>query len=117
MAISVFGAGSSNALKLSLGNAIWSRNSVFGAGQSVTLTAPKGAIGLRCTYSNNSYTASFKSPSVGAVLFSESISGESSGAGSVTVIFTEPLKSDSHVTFYYGSGSGANYVAYPIMTK
>ena len=109
-----FGGGSS---KLYLGNAIWSRNQVYGTDQSVTLTIPKGAIGLRCTCSTNTYNTSFGNPSVGTVLFSESIGGESRGAVSVTVIFTEPLKSDASVSFYYGSGSGCNYVMYPIMMK
>ena len=109
-----FGGGSS---KLYLGNAIWSRNSVYGTGQSVNITAPKGAIGLRCTCSSNTLGTSFSNPSVGTVLFSESIGGESRGAVSVTVIFTEPLKSDASINFYYGSGSGCNYVMYPIMMK
>lgn len=109
-----FGGGSS---KIYLGNKIWSRDSVYGTDQSVNITAPKGAIGLRCTCSTNTYSSSFSNPSVGTVLFSESIGGESRGAVSVTVIFTEPLKSDSSINFYYGSGSGCNYVMYPIMMK
>ena len=117
MAISVFNGAGYGISKLYIGNVIWNRNSVFGTDQSVTLTAPKGAIGLRCTCSNNTYNTSFSNPSVGTVLFSESIGGESRGAVSVTIIFTEPLKSDASIIFYYGSGSGCNYNAYPIMLE
>ena len=109
-----FGGGSS---KIYLGNEIWRRNSTFATDQSVYLSIPKGAIGLRCTCSTNTLGTSFSNPSVGTVLFSESIGGESRGAVSVTVIFTEPLKSDASINFYYGSGSGCNYVMYPIMMK
>lgn len=116
MSLTAFNLGGSSS-KLYLGNAIWSRNSVYGTGQSVNITAPKGAIGLRCTCSTNTYSSSFSNPSVGTVLFSESIGGESRGAVSVTVIFTEPLKSDASINFYYGSGSGCNYAMYPIMMK
>lgn len=108
------GAGGS---KLYLGKAIWSRNSVYGTDQSVNLTIPKGAIGLRCTCSTNTYNTSFGNPSVGTVLFKESIGGESKGNRSVVLIFTEPLKSNASVSFYYGSGSGCNYAMYPIMIK
>ena len=104
-----------NESKLYLGNAIWNRNSVYGTDQSVTLTIPKGAIGLRCTCSTNIYNTSFGNPSVGTVLFKESIGGESRGARSVVLIFTEPLKSDASIIFYYGSGSGstnANFKLY-----
>ena len=117
MAISIFGSAGYGIPKLYLGNVIWSKESVFGAGQSVNITAPKGAIGLRCTCSTSTYHVSFSNPSVGTVLFSESNGSESKGASSVTVIFTEPLKSDANITFYYGSGSGCNYNAYPIMLE
>lgn len=116
MASSAFNLGGSSS-KLYLGSAIWSRNGVFGTDQSVNVTAPKGAIGLRCTCSTNTYYSSFSNPSVGTVLFSESIGGETRGAVSVTVIFTEPLKSNASINFYYGSGSGCNYAMYPIMIK
>ena len=92
-------------------------NSVYGTGYSANVIAPKGAIGLRCTCSTNTYNSSFSNPSVGTVLFSESIGGESRGAVSVTIIFTEPLKSDASINFYYGSWSGCNYAMYPIMIK
>lgn len=117
MAISVFnGAGYGNT-KLYLGNVIWNRNSVYGSGQYITLNAPKGSIGLRCTCSTNTYDTYFGDPSSGTVLFKESISRESKGEGSVTIIFTEPLKIDDLVGFYYGSGSGCNYNVYPIMVE
>ena len=116
MASSAFNFGGSRS-KIYFGNEIWSRYSVYGTDQLVTLTIPKGAIGLRCTCSTNTYNTSFGNPSVGTVLFKESIGGESRGAGSVVLIFTEPLKSNASVAFYYGSGSGCNYNAYPIMLK
>lgn len=117
MAISVFGVGSSNALKLSLGSAIWSVNSVYGLDKSVNLTIPKGAIGIYCTASTNTYGTGFRNLTGGTLLISESNSGESRGGLSFTLLLTEALKSDSSVTFYYGSGSGCNYAAYPIMTE
>lgn len=116
MAISVFGAGSSGALKLSLGSAIWSRSSVYGTGNS-DLTIPKGAIGLYCTASTNTYDTGFRNLTVGTAFIRESSGGESRGGLSFTLLLTEVLKSDSSVNFYYGSGSGCNYVAYPIMTE
>lgn len=116
MASTVFNL-SGGGSKLYLGNAIWSRKQVYGTDQSVTLTIPKGAIGLRCTCSTNTYNTSFGNPSVGTVLFKESIGGESRGARSVALIFTEPLKSNASVSFYYGSGSGCDYAMYPIMIK
>ena len=116
MASSAFNFGGSSS-KLYLGNTIWIRDSVYGTDYSVTLTIPKGAIGLRCTCSTNTYNTSFGNPSVGTVLFKESIGGESRGARSVVLIFTEPLKSNASVSFYYGSGSGCNYAMYPIMIK
>lgn len=103
--------------KLYLGNAIWSINSVYGTDHSVDVTAPKGAIGLICTCSTNTLNTSFGNPSVGTVLFRESIGGESRGGVSVTIIFTEPLKSNASINFHYGSGSGCNYAIYPIMLK
>ena len=35
----------------------------------------------------------------------------------MVLLFTEPLKSDSSVVYYYGSGSGCDYVMYPVMMK
>ena len=103
--------------KIYLGNEIWSRYSTFGADQSVNLSVPKGAIGLICTCSTNYYGCSFGTPSVGTVLISESTSGEARGRGMIVLLFTEALKSASSITFYYGSGSGCNFVMYPVMMK
>lgn len=117
MSVTAFNMGAGGSSKIYLGNAIWSRNSVFGDGQSVTLSVPKGAIGLICTCSTNTYSNSFGTPTVGTVLISESRSGECRGKSMMVLLFTEALKSNSSVVYYYGSGSGCNYVMYPIMMQ
>ena len=116
MSLTAFNLGGGSS-KIYLGNAIWSRDSVYGLDYSVNLTIPKGAIGLYCTASTNTYSTGFRNLTVGTSLISESNGGESRGGLSFTLLLTEALKSDSSVTFYYGSGSGCNYVAYPIMMK
>ena len=35
----------------------------------------------------------------------------------MVLLFTEALKSNSSVVYYYGSGSGCNYVMYPVMMQ
>lgn len=117
MSVTAFNMGAGGSSKIYLGNAIWSRNSFYGLDNSVNLTIPKGAIGLYCTASTNTYSTGFRNLTVGTSLISESSGGESRGGLSFTLLLTEALKSDSSVTFYYGSGSGCNYVAYPIMMK
>ena len=117
MSVTAFNMGAGGSSKLYLGSAIWSINSVYELDKSVNLTIPTGAIGLYCTASTNTYGTGFRSLTVGTSLISESNGGESRGGLSFTLLLTEALKSDSSVTFYYGSGSGCNYVAYPIMVK
>ena len=117
MSVTAFNMGAGGSSKIYFGNAIWSRNSTYGTDQSVYLTIPKGAIGLICTCSTNYYSCSFSAPSGGTVLISESTSGEARGCGVLVLLFTEALKSEAHTTFYYGSGSGCNFVMYPVMMK
>ena len=117
MSATAFNMGAGGSSKIYLGNPIWSRNSVYGTGQSVNLSVPKGAIGLICTCSTNNYSDSFGTPTVGTVLISESRSGECRSPSMMVLLFTEALKNNSSVTYYYGSGSGCNYVMYPIMMK
>lgn len=116
MSLTAFNLGGGSS-KIYLGNVIWSRNSTYGTDYSVTLSIPKGAIGLICTCSTNTYYGSFGTPTVGTVLISESRSGECRGKSMMVLLFTEPLKSDSSVVYYYGSGSGCDYVMYPVMMK
>ena len=116
MSLTAFNLGGGSS-KIYLGNVIWSRYSVYGLDNSVNLTIPKGAIGLYCTASTNTYSTGFRNLTVGTSLISESNGGESRGGLSFTLLLTEALKSDSSVTFYYGSGSGCNYVMYPVMMK
>lgn len=116
MAAIAFNFGSNNP-KVYLGDIIWSRDSTFGTDQSITLSIPKGAIGLICTCSTNTYWGSFSTPTVGTVLISESRSSECRGPSMMVLLLTEPLKSNSSVVYYYGSGSGCNYRMYPIMLK
>ena len=115
MAITAFNLGGSSS-KIYLGNEIWRRNSTFAADQSVYLSVPKGAIGLICTSNASRYSCSFSTASSGTVLVSES-SGNCERQSTMVLLFTEALKNESHLTFYYGSGSGCNFVMYPVMMK
>lgn len=117
MSVTAFNMGAGGSPKIYLGNAIWSRNSTYGTDYSVTLSVPKGAIGLICTCSTNTYGGSFSDPTVGTVLIKEYRTGECRSPSMMVALFTEPLKSDASITYYYGSGSGCNYVMYPVMAE